>query len=497
MEVPAGGMVRRFCVLLVVLAVAAALTACGAGHSSTREDRAPGVVAAPAAEAAAETIAVVRETRAETSRRSEAASTQEGWSEPEVIPGTSPAAAVEIGVDRDGNVVAAWLGRRRVVYMATRSAVTGDWTAPARMGRADEYSGLSLAVAPNGVFVLAWLGRSGRRAHATTGSVDDGPRPPLAINRAHEQPEVDISAQGVATVAWSASDPAEFIPSESAVVTRRVNAQTGVWEPAVRFTTRWSGNVAAVALNAAGDAALLWDSCWYDHGSSYDCGPLELGTRRVGEAAWTRTEVEASVDIYSLFGGDARAVGIDAQATSTVVWVDDWGRVQAGTPGAVQLSGPDVQVDPPYETGGLGLDVDDRGRAIVAYRAGITGLAPACERPQVIEAVVSLASSSVWQAPRRLATVRSDNPCEPASNPAVLLVRDVALVAWREDVGAGETIQLAWLGLDDTTPAAPVSLAAPGAFDKPAIAANDSGYVVAAWSDKRGVAAIFSRVPPV
>jgi hypothetical protein len=416
-----------------------------------------------------------------------------GWSEPEPIPGTRGASSVEIGVDEAGNVVAVWLGRRRVVHVAIRSAGTGNWAAPVRVGRADEFSRLSLAVAPAGVYVLAWQGRGGRSAYATTGSVDAGVRPPLEIRRAHEQPEVGISARGVATVAWSWSDSTEIVPDRSAVITRRVNALTGVWEPVVRLTTSYRGDVAAVAVNAVGDAAALWDSCWMDHGSVYSCDPLELGSRRVGESAWTRAEVETSVDVYTLTGGDARALGVDSLGTPTVVWVDDEGRVLAGARDVVQLSGVDVYVDPPYETGGVGLDVDDQGRAVVAWRAGITGMGSSCERRQVIEAVVRLGSAAAWHAPMRLATVRSDYPCEPASNPVVLLLRDAGLIAWREDVDARAAIRLARVGFDDAAPAAPVSFAAAGAFDRPAVAGNDAGLVIAAWSDERGIVATFNR----
>ena len=133
------------------------------------------------------------------------------WSEPEVIPGTKGASSVEIGVDAAGNVVAAWLGRRRVVQVAIRSAASGRWSAPLRMRRASEYSGLSLAVAPNGAFVLAWHGLHRRRAYAVTGSVAAGARRPMAIENSSEQPEVAISAAGVATVAWS-SRSADFVP---------------------------------------------------------------------------------------------------------------------------------------------------------------------------------------------------------------------------------------------------------------------------------------------
>ena len=112
------------------------------------------------------------------------------------------------------------------------------------------------------------------------------------------------------------------------------------------------------------------------------------------------------------------------------------GDVHAASPRAggwakTKVSGPDVYVYPSF-TEGVALDVDEQGRAVAAWR----GSPEYCVRsPHALEATVRGEGTASWEATRRLATFEFEawDPCEFASNPAVVLTRDTALLAWRED----------------------------------------------------------------
>ena len=84
-----------------------------------------------------------------------------------------------------------------------------------------------------------------------------------------------------------------------------------------------------------------------------------------------------------------------------------------------------------------------------------------------------------------------------------MLTRDTALLAWREDRAPASVVRLLWLSPGETRPADTVSFDAPVVrcrhawiVGKPRLTANESGLVVAAWSDERGAVATFNRVEP-
>ena len=216
-------------------------------------------------------------------------------------------------------------------------------------------------------------------------------------------------------------------------------------------------------------------------------------SRAAGKPTWTATRFAA--DAYFATAGEGRALGIAADGSPTIVWAGDDDAVHAASPRAGgwakrKVSGPDVYVVPSFDQG-VALAVDEQGRAVAAWRGGPY----LCDEPQFLEATVRGGSTVEWEATRRLATDEVAT-CEFSSNPAVVLLRNAALVAWREDVGPDAVMRLLWLSTGDTTPAAPVSLEAPESLAKPALVGNESGLVVAAWSDGRGVVATFNRVAP-
>ena len=193
-----------------------------------------------------------------------------------------------------------------------------------------------------------------------------------------------------------------------------MNAQTGAWGRSAGFTVRWQGDVAAVAVNAAGDAALLWDTCWFDNSTENGCASLRVATRAAGKATWTATRFAA--DAYFATAGEGRALGIAADGSPTIVWAGDDEAIHAASPRAGgwakrKVSGPDVYVVPSFDQG-VALAVDEQGRAVAAWRGGPY----LCDEPQSLEATVRGDGTAKWEATRRLATDEVAT-CEFSSNP--------------------------------------------------------------------------------
>jgi hypothetical protein len=264
----------------------------------------------------------------------------------------------------------------------------------------------------------------------------------------------------------------------AALVLAQTAASAPTWQPAVRLSPSERALGPELALNAAGDAVVVWD---HEEGADCPTQPASLScihiveaiSRPRGATAW-----QAPIEVARPGIGATPKVAVDASGDAAIVWVHDIGqdRVLQATirpagaatwPNANDLSGTPLQI----RNHDIELDAGGNAVAVWAQRDADRFYVVGDLRP---------AAGGVWLAPVALSSPSSD----ATSGPSLSVVPSgETLVAWID----GGAVRVAHGQAANGTWDAPFTPATGGVgIDTDvAVAMNPAGDAVLAWSWRR------------
>jgi PKD domain len=261
------------------------------------------------------------------------------------------------------------------------------------------------------------------------------------------------------------------------VLAGAVGASPG-WQVPVAISTGDRALGAELALNAAGDAIVVWDE---ESGPDCAADPAALSCVHLLEAA-SRTQASsvwgAPVEITRPGVGALPQVAINAAGDGAITWIHDIGRdrvlqacirrgVSGSWPHANDLSDAVLQI----RNERIGLD--DRGDAIAVWAQRV-------DTAFVVHAEVRPSAIGVWSSATRLSSPGADASGGPVLG---LTPGGRAFVAWVENgvvrVSSGDLRTGAWEPAVSLSPSG-------GAQGEPALAVNAVGDAAVAWSAHAG-----------
>ena len=252
------------------------------------------------------------------------------------------------------------------------------------------------------------------------------------------------------------------------------------WRAPVRLSPSDRSLGPELALNAAGDATVVWD---HEQGADCPTSPASLScihiteavSRARGSGAWT-----APVEVGRPGIGAAPRVALDPNGAAALVWVHDIGQDRvlqatirpagaASWPNANDLSGTPLQIT----NHAVALDAAGNAVAVWSQRDSATFYVVGDLRP---------AAGGVWRAPVALSGIGA----QVSAGPALALVPSgEALVAWIDSGSVRLARGNAATGVWDQ-PVGPVNGGVNTDTDV-AVALNPAGDAVVAWSWRRSV----------
>ena len=367
--------------------------------------------------------------------------------------------------------------RRSALLALALSAIAGastaraaDWSAPFTVTTDRSIVGLSAAADPRGGMVVVWQHDTGRaqpptdggyggtesyiRARAFAPSGSAGTTQTLSItDDITAGPAVAVDGKGGAVAVWTqAYDGHRF------TIIASPRAPGGRFGPrqALGRTNRFLGGSPHVAMNARGDAVVMWARS----------DRVELAARGSRGHFGTPQEITARRPVPG-----AVVVGTDGAALAT--WTER-GSVYASRRAPGHRFGKPTLLNPGGPgAGGVTAAIGADGTVVVAWLAGDSAFAAVGERGRAVGTAQPLATFE---------------PFGGLGAPAAVVTRaGEALVAWPQGVhdAAGFRTEVA---LASRQPGgsfgAPRVVSAPGASaSAPALASERSGEVTAAWSE--------------
>jgi hypothetical protein len=293
----------------------------------------------------------------------------------------------EIALDAVGNAVVVW-GERPLshelfdLHAAVRSSATGAWGAPARLSSLEWRlaSGPRLAVSPSGVAVVVWVDWNDV-VRITRADLPAGPwEPSVAITGSTRprkvDPRVAINAAGDTAVVWVREASAT---NESEIFAAFRTRGEGWISPYSLGPARTPSGAPQVAVDDAGNVVVVW------------LAPFGVAAAtRSPSGAWTRT-----LTLSTLATASDPHLTISAAGNAVAVWTtEDNGVVQARIrPGASGVWQPQVDVSGSEASGqGVAMDAASTassvwnrmlGQRVVVEIAELAGNGPVLERLRV------------------------------------------------------------------------------------------------------------------
>jgi hypothetical protein len=292
----------------------------------------------------------------------------------------------DIALDAAGNAVVVW-GERPLshelfdLHAAVRSSATGGWGAPTRLSSLEWRlaSGPSLAVSPSGVVVVVWVDWNDvvriTRADLPAGQWQPSEALTGSSRPRKFDPKVAINAAGDTAVVWAREASAT---NESEVFVA-VRAPGEAWSSPYSLGPARTTAAPQVAVDDAGNVVVVW------------LAPYGVAAAtRSASGAWTGT-----LTLAALAAASDPHLTIGPAGNAVAVWTrDDKGVVQARIrPGASGVWQPPVDVSGSGASGrGVSMDADGNaslvwnrvlGERVVVENAELAGNGPVLERLRV------------------------------------------------------------------------------------------------------------------
>lgn len=249
-----------------------------------------------------------------------------GWAPVQAIQSAStPTGQVDrlsVGIDAQGNVVAAWsqMDDSRFSIWGNRATAAGAWGSAQLLEAMDELGRVDgnprIAVAPQGDAIVVWQASGGTTANRgawtnryTTGA-GWGLASQLVAVSGGSAPDIAVDASGNAVVVWAQTDVVSSTQMYALIQARRF--QAGAWGPALQVARELGANSVlsrpVVKMNAQGMALVAWGQ-----------GDLSIrATMAPAGGAWpTPTVIK---HIGSRDATSALVCAMDGQGNAMVAW---------------------------------------------------------------------------------------------------------------------------------------------------------------------------------
>lgn len=303
-----------------------------------------------------------------------------GWGAPVRVdnqPGS--VGQVEVGMDAQGNAVAAWEqigpGTRISLYGARFSAAAGGWSVPVLLETNETVGSVdgspALAVAPSGDAVVVWKRSDGVSGHLWTNRFTAtsgwGTAVEVVADAGSSQfiggHALALDARGQGLLVWGQVDVVNGNATSGLQFKRLTD---GAWQAG---STPVGGSVPTrqgylsqpvLAMNAAGTALLAWRR----EDNSVMAATTVAGAASFGTPVQVRAAGTPALTALP-------TVGIDAAGNGLLAWTDNdlW---LARLTGGAWLPAA-LNEEKPGETGTPALSMTEGGAAVLAWRQFITG----------------------------------------------------------------------------------------------------------------------------
>jgi uncharacterized protein YheU (UPF0270 family) len=326
-----------------------------------------------------------------------------------------------------------------------------------------------VAVDPAGDAVTVWSRDNGpnsivQAASRPAGGTWSGPVDLSVAGRDAVEPQVAIDGSGNAVAVWSRSN------GSRTVVQAATMAAGGGWSAPIDLSNaEWNAETPQVAVNAAGDAVVVW--------SRYNgLNNIAQAASRPAGGTWS-----GAVDL-SVAGRDAvePQVAIDGSGNAVAVWSRSNGSdfiVQSST-----RAGGGPWSSPPTDLSTAGgpagepqVAIGTSGEAVVVWSRG--------DGANLVVQSAARAAGGPWSEAVDLSTAGSDS-----QEPQVTLAQGGEAVAvWARDATGFSTIAQAALRPPGGSWSAASDLSSGGSIaEAPQVAVDRAGEAVVVWSDSAG-----------
>jgi hypothetical protein len=199
-----------------------------------------------------------------------------GWTAPQAIQSaatpSAQAARIAVGIDAQGNAVAAWsqLDGQRYSIWGNRGSAAGTWGSAQlletmdELGRAD--GNPRIAVAPQGDAIVVWQASGGTVANRGTwtnrysAGASWGTASQLVAVSGGSAPDIAMDAQGNAVVVWGQVEVVSITEMYALIQAKR--QQASAWGSTVQVARELGANsvlsAPSVTMNGAGSSLVAW-----------------------------------------------------------------------------------------------------------------------------------------------------------------------------------------------------------------------------------------------
>jgi hypothetical protein len=365
-----------------------------------------------------------------------------------------------------------------VLYLAPCAGAAPSWLSPASLSAAGASAEQPLvALDPGGDGLTVWTRPDSETAkllvEVSARPAGAGPwQPAQPISDATKQgseAQVALDAAGDALVVWLSFDGSEY-----SILSASRPGLTGAWQAPVTIKNLGATTVSEprpdLAVNAAGDAVVVWER---PNGAATI---VEAAIRTGAGGSWAAPETLSE----TAEGMHPPEVGIDATGAATAVWE---GKAVDTVVDAAERP-PQGKWEP---VGPLSKELANEPRIAVAANGDAVVVWERLEEQEVVEAVSRPGPKAAWGTPVAL-TKPETGEGEPAGQQVAIDGAGRAVVAWSRyrEIGAvnhdvveasvGDVVTSAWQK--------PVSLSSPAGKEveeQPQVGVDEAGAALVVW----------------